>query len=171
LKLLIAGIKKFEENYNVSVNLECYGPTDSISDLAIRKASSEGMRIFHFGNLPREQVWRVQCSADALVLFSWTSNGTALGHIPLRYYEFLSTGNPIISMHDSDNAFVPENPSPSVNKASEINEVVKFLITLHESHRSLSKFNESIQADLTYASRAKSLKMLLDKIKSEGNSI
>jgi hypothetical protein len=102
-----------------------------------------------------------------LILFSWKSAGTAVGHIPLRYYEFLSTDNPIIAMQDSNNSFEPGNHLTSFSKASDIDEVVKFLEKLYESDSESTSDNITVNFDLTYASRAKALAKFLTDLHIE----
>lgn len=166
LSLLLAGVKKFQKTTNVRVQLQFYGPPDSLSESLIRKAFLEGVEAFHHGNFPPEKVWRLQCSADALILFTWKPTGTAIGHIPLRYYEFLSTQNPIITMHSSANLVSSANSLASHSMASNVDDVVRFLENLQKRNVDSFSENVSVDFDLTYASRAKALSELLSKLQS-----
>ena len=98
LKMLLDSIHAAGNKISKPIQLDLYGPLSAENIEMINDYQALGCRVSYFGQISREECWEQQCQADLLVLFSWMTNTSSAGHIPLRTYEYLASGNPVISL-------------------------------------------------------------------------
>ena len=144
----------FQKIANCRVYLDIYGDLDD-SNRAIAKDFKENVVHVNFHNrVSHEESWKIQCKSDLLVLFTWESTSSSLGHIPLRSYEFAACGRPVIVMTDHKNSssldFMPKG---NFHQVSDPQQILRLLSHADDDLHSDQKGN-LVDQSLTYTDRA-----------------
>jgi hypothetical protein len=158
LLFLLNGI---QSQIDAQISLEVYGDLDANNKRLIERYQASGLEIEYFARVSHEESWRIQCDSDFLVLFTWESDFYSEGHIPLRSYEFLASGRPILIMSDRGNEF--KNLHFFGNSAHLISgsEHLKRLFSTLDSQISSDL---TVKSELTYRNRAESFNRLFQEM-------
>ena len=154
LETLLYLLNDFQKIANCRIYLDIYGDLDD-SNRAIAKDFKENVVHVNFHNrVSHEESWKIQCKSDLLVLFTWESTSSSLGHIPLRSYEFAACGRPVIVMTDHKNSssldFMPKG---NFHQVSDPQQILRLLSHADDELDSDQEGN-LVDQSLTYTDRA-----------------
>jgi hypothetical protein len=166
LKQLLSLLIGIQAQIDAHISFDIYGDLDATNKRLIETYQPSDLEINFFNRVSHEESWRIQCNSDILVLFTWETDFYSEGHIPLRSYEFLASGRPIIIMSDYRTELRNlQFFGKSAHVVSDI-EGLKGLFQSIESKFLLSSSGGSdvVPNELTYMDRAHKFEFLFDNL-------
>ena len=167
LERLLHLLKDVQKIENHRIVLDIYGDLDAFNRTIAKEFKKNMVEVNFHTRVSHEESWKIQCTSDLLVLFTWESTSLSMGHVPLRSYEFAACKRPIIVMTDGKGiSHLDYLPKGDFHQVSGPLEILNLLSNSQIDSRTNQNTN-LVDHSLTYTHRAFQFVKVFERVMGE----